>query len=130
MSLATVENWEARLRAAFDRADAFLEQKYAGRFTLKPNRPPHEAGSTRDADGVFDLTVGFTAGFGSKYGEGYVFRVRLATFDHVPPATRTNIETEAIETLTKEIAAEFPGRDLRIVVDGEQYKVIGDLSLK
>ena len=47
MSLATVENWEAKLRAAFDRADAHLEQKYAGRFTLKPNRLPHEAGATR-----------------------------------------------------------------------------------
>lgn len=130
MSLATVEHWEAKLRAAFDRADAHLERKYAGRFTLKPNRPPHETGATRDADGTFDLTVGFTAGFGSKYGEGYVFRVRLATFDHVPPATRAKIESEAIETLTKEIAAEFPGRDLRIVTDGDQYKVIGDLSLK
>jgi len=129
MSLATVENWEAKLRAAFDRADAHLEQKYAGRFTLKPNRPPHEAGATRDADGVFDLAVGFTAGFGSTYGEGYVFRARLATFDHIPPAIRAEIEAEAVETLTKEIAAEFPGRDLRIVADGDQYKVIGDLSL-
>lgn len=129
MSLAKVETWEASLRTAFDRTDAYLEEKYGKRFSLKPNRPAPGEGATRDSDGIFDLSVGFTAGFGSKYGQGYVFKVRLATFDPIPPDFRKTLENEAIEVLAKELAEVFPDRDLRIVVDGEQYKVVGDLTL-
>jgi len=129
MSLAKVENWEAMLHAAFDRVDAYLEKKHGHRFTRKPNRPAHGDGPTRDSDGLFDLTVGFTAGFGSIYGQGYVFKIRLATFDPIPPDICEMLKIETIKALSQELAVVFPERDLRIVVDGDQYKIIGDLSL-
>jgi len=129
MSLAKVENWEAKLRDAFDQADRHLEEKYRFRFIRKPGRPAHGEGITRDADGIFDLSVGFTAGFGSTHGEGYVFRVRLATFDPVSMDERKEIEAETVRILSRELAKAFPDRNLQIVSEGDQYKIIGDLRL-
>ncbi|HOY66031.1 MAG TPA: hypothetical protein PLP29_04030 [Candidatus Ozemobacteraceae bacterium] len=129
MSLARVEAWEAKLREAFDQADAELEKRHGSRFSRKPHRPAHGEGSTRDADGLFDLSVGYTAGFGSAHGEGYVFRVRLATFEPVPGAAREAIEAEALDLLRERLAEAFPGRELSILREGDQYKIIGDLGL-
>ncbi|HNW34315.1 MAG TPA: hypothetical protein PKM25_05240 [Candidatus Ozemobacteraceae bacterium] len=129
MSLAAVENWETKLRAAFDRVDRHLEETYGRRFTCRPGRPADGEGVTRDADGIFDLSVGFTAGFGSAYGEGYVFRVRLATSDPVAPDLQKTIEAEAVGFLSDELEKAFPGRELRIVSEAGHYKIIGDLRL-
>ncbi|NLI78645.1 MAG: hypothetical protein GX442_19670 [Candidatus Riflebacteria bacterium] len=124
-----LERWEERLNRMFDQVDHVLEERYAGRFRLKPSRPPHGEGVTRDADGLFDLGISFSAGLTSQNGPGYVFQVRLATTDPVPTAFRQQIETEVADLVNRELPRFFPGLDLRLAREGQAFRLFGDLSL-
>lgn len=124
-----LEAWEAKLHEAFENVDHYLEDAYGEQYTLKPNRLPRGKAPTVDADGLFDLGVAFAAGFGSKFGPGYVFQVRMATLDHIPETVRNAIEQDALEKLRSELTRLFPGRDLQVKRDGAVYKIFGDLSL-
>ncbi len=124
-----LEKWEDRLQDLFDRVDHALEVKYGELYPLRPNRPEHGRGVTPDADGLFDLGVSFSVGIGSKYGPGYVFRVKLATLERVPADLVEKLENEVVELLAQELPREFPGKDLRVARDGHVFKIFGDLDL-
>ncbi len=124
-----LEKWEDRLQDLFDRVDRALEIKYGELYPLRPNRPGHGRGVTPDADGLFDLGVSFSVGIGSKYGPGYVFRVKLATLERVPAELVEKLENEVIELLMQELPREFPGKELKVARDGHVFKIFGDLDL-
>ncbi|MDD3146395.1 MAG: hypothetical protein PHD82_03755 [Candidatus Riflebacteria bacterium] len=124
-----LEKWEDKLQDIFDRIDHVLEERYGELYPLRPNRPAHGKGVTPDADGLFDLGVSFSAGIGSQFGPGYVFRVKLATLARVPENLVEKVENEVIDLLDAELPKEFPGKDLRVARDGHVYKIFGDLDL-
>ncbi len=124
-----LEKWEDKLQKIFNNIDHVLEEKYGELFPLRPNRPAHGEGVTPDADGLFDLGVSFSAGFGSQKGPGYVFRVKLATLRRVPEDLLEQIEDEVIDHLKARLPEEFPGKDLDVSRDGAVYKIHGDLDL-
>jgi hypothetical protein len=124
-----LEKWEDRLQDIFDEIDHVLEEKYGDKFPLRPNRPGHREGVTPDADGLFDLGVSFSAGFGSKLGPGYVFRVKLATLRRVPEDFQEKIEDEVVEMLQQKLPRHFPGKELKVARDGKVYKIFGNLDL-
>ncbi len=124
-----LQKWVDKLQKIFDDIDMVLEQKYGHLFPLRPNRPLHQQGVTPDADGLFDLGVSFSAGFGSEFGPGYVFRVNLATLKKVPDALQEKIEDEVIDMLQERLPKEFAGVDLEVARDGKVYKIYGNLDL-
>ena len=124
-----LEKWEDKLQDIFDRIDHILEERYGEMFPLRPNRPAHGRGVTPDADGLFDLGVSFSAGIGSQFGPGYVFRVKLATLNRVPENLLEKVENEVIDLLDAELPREFPGKELKVARDGHVYKIFGDLDL-
>lgn len=124
-----LEKWESRLYKVFDRVDARLEKKYEGAFPLKPNRPEAGKGIGAAQDGLFDLSVLFTPGFGSKLGPGYVFKVRLATLEKVPEDFIVTVEDEAVDLIRQELKQEYPDKEFEVARDGNTYKITGDLDL-
>ena len=124
-----LEKWEEKLQNIFNSIDRILEQKYGHLYPLRPNRPEHGEGVTPDADGLFDLGVSFSAGLGSQFGPGYVFRVKLATLRKVPADLTEQIEDEVIDLISEELPKQFPGKELKVARDGHVYKIFGNLDL-
>lgn len=124
-----VIKWETRLRNILDQLDHYLEEKYFGKFSLKPNRLPPGKGVTRDTDGLFGMSAAFSPGFGSKLGSGYVFNVCIETRDTVSDEFRKQIEDEVIAHLNTELAKEFPTQELKVARDGALIKIYGNLDL-
>ena len=123
------EEMERKLFDAMERTDAEMERRYGDRFELHPARLPHGKAATRQYDGLFSLSAGFSAGFGSKFGPGYALDLRMVTLESVPGDFRAQFETEAIEFLQNELDQSMPERNLRIVRDVNGWKIVGDLSL-
>ena len=129
MRHAKAEEWEATLKKVFDRIDADLENEYGKDYPLHPVRPPHGITSNREDDGLFDIGAAFSAGYGSKHGPGYVVKIRMATLADVPPEILKNIERRVMDELRKILPHAFPGRNLKVELDGHVFKIIGDLGL-
>ncbi|MFA6103875.1 MAG: hypothetical protein WCV67_12515 [Victivallaceae bacterium] len=125
-----LELWEKKLKEILDEIDAELEKKFGGLFHRKTVRPA--AGNTANPqyDGLFEVQATYTAGFGSRYGEGYAVEVRWVTFDDVPETTKLEAETIAEEILNRRLPEQFPGKNLKVVHDVSGMKITGDLSLK
>ena len=123
------EQWEARLKAVFDRIDAELEEEYSERYPLRPGRP--EPGGTADPeqDGLFNVGAAFSPGYGSREGAGYIVRVDLATLQRVHEADHGRILERVVERLRTTLPEAFPGRRLDVTRDGPVFKIHGDLSL-
>ena len=126
---ARVEAMEERLHAALERVDAELERRHGDRYGLHPARQPHGTAARRQYDGLFEVTAGFSAGYGSTHGPGYAVNLRVVTLEHVPPEVREAFETEAVGLLEAELKAAFPARELEIVRDVHGLKIVGDLKL-
>lgn len=124
-----LQQWEDKLNDIFEEIDKKLEKEYGDAHPLKPGRPKAGEGITHDTDGLFEIGVLFTPGFTSSYGPGYVFRVRLATFNKVPPEEIKMYEDKVARMLEEKLPEAFPEKDLRVVRDGKMYKIIGDLGL-
>lgn len=124
-----LEQWELKMQEVFDRVDEQLEKRYKGKFSLKPNRPEAGEGISPNTDGLFDISILFTPGFGSELGAGYVFKVRLATAERVPQEFIKSVEDEASELVKLELSKLFPGKQFDISRDGRSYKITGDLDL-
>ena len=124
-----VEAMEERLHAALERVDAELERRHGDRYDLHPARQPHGTAARRQYDGLFEVTAGFSAGYGSTHGPGYAVNLRIVTLEHVPPEAREAFETEAVGLLETELKAAFPARELAIVRDVHGLKIVGDLKL-
>ena len=123
------ERMEQLLFEALEKTDAEMERRYGDRYSLHPARLPHGKASTRQYDGLFSLSAGFSAGFGSKFGPGYALDLRMVTLESVPEDFRAQFESEAIEFLQNELNQSMPERQLKIVRDVNGWKIVGDLSL-
>ncbi|MDA3798664.1 MAG: hypothetical protein PF692_06250 [Kiritimatiellae bacterium] len=121
--------WEDKIVAIFKEIDRFLEDKYGDMFPLHPSRAKEGVTAHPKYDGLFAVDGVFTAGYGSKYGAGYIFRINYATLSKVPEDLKDKIEQEAIEMLKKALKETFPDKDLKVSIDKEVYKIHGDLSL-
>jgi hypothetical protein len=126
---ARTEKMEDALFQALERTDAEMERRYGDRFRLHPARLPDGKAASRQYDGLFSLSAGFSAGFGSQYGPGYALDLRMVTLDAVPDDFRAQFEREAIELLQQELDREMPERHLKIVRDTNGWKIIGDLHI-
>ncbi|MEM5947931.1 hypothetical protein WKV44_05195 [Spirochaetia bacterium 38H-sp] len=122
-------DFEKRLKAVFDRIDTELEDRYGRLFPRHPSRPARGETCDSSQDGLFGVGASFSAGFGSDFGRGYVLELRIATLSHVDGDLREKIVSEAVERLQALLVQEFPERKLKVVKDGEVYKIVGDLSL-
>lgn len=117
------------MKGVFDRIDDALEERYGRRYPLWPSRPPRGATANREADGLFNVGAAFSAGYGTKFGRGYVIEIRMATPAHVPANVMEQIEEDVVGMLSRELKKAFPGRRLEVSRDGPVYKIHGDLSL-
>ena len=126
---AGLEAFEETLHGVLSEIDGTLEERWGSRWPLHPARPPRGAAANPQYDGLFRVTASFTAGYGSKFGPGYVFRVEASTLASVPESEREAIEEAAVALLREGLARAFPGRDLRVDRDVAGYKIHGDLSL-
>ena len=127
--MTALEAFEDKLHGVLSEIDGALEERFGSRWPLHPARPPRGAAANPQYDGLFRVTASFTAGYGSKFGPGYVFRVEASTLASVPESEREAIEEAAVALLREGLARAFPGRDLRVDRDGAGYKIHGDLSL-
>ena len=123
------EEMEHKLFEALERTDAEMERRYGDRFALHPARLPNGKAASRQYDGLFSLSAGFSAGFGSQFGPGYALDLRLVTLEAVPADFRAQFEAEAIEFLQNELDQTMPERKLKIVRDVNGWKIVGDLSI-
>lgn len=121
--------WESTLKGVFDALDAELETEYGGRYPLHPSRPKRGATTNPEADGLFNVGAAFSAGFGSKYGPGYVVEIRLSTLKQVPEAEREEIKQKVFQGLEKRLPDAFPGKQLHVSEENGVIRIHGDLSL-
>ncbi len=77
------------MKDVFDRVDRALEERCQGWWRLRINRPARGKTVNPEADGLFNVGVFFTPGYGSRLGKGYLVEVVMATEEPVPAATRT-----------------------------------------
>ena len=124
-----LEEWEERLYTLLREIDGALEDKYGKLYPLHPARPQRGETANPQYDGLFRITASYSAGYGSKLGPGYIFRVELVTFEMVPDTVRQTIESEAIQMAEDGLKRIFPERELSIARDGNVIKIYGDLSL-
>ena len=123
------EEMEHNLFLALEATDAEMERRYGDRYRLHPARLPDGKAASRQYDGLFSLSAGFSAGFGSQYGPGYALDLRMVTLDAVPEDFRQKFEQEAIELLQGELDTRMPERHLKIVRDVNGWKIVGDLHI-
>ena len=123
------ERMEQLLFEALEKTDAEMERRYGDKYSLHPARLPHGKAASRQYDGLFSLSAGFSAGFGSQFGPGYALDLRMVTLEAVPADFRAQFEAEAIEFLQNELDQSMPERKLRIVKDVNGWKIVGDLSI-
>jgi hypothetical protein len=124
-----VMQWEKTLKDVFDTMDSELEAQYAGRYPLHPSRPKRGATANPEDDGLFNVGAAFSAGFGSKYGPGYVVEIRIATLKHVPADVQEEIKRKVFQGLEKRLPEVFPGKELHVSEENDTIRIHGDLSL-
>ena len=124
-----LEAWEQRLKAMFDEIDDHLEDRYGDLYPLHPNRAARGGTSNKESDGLFNVGAAFSAGFGSKFGSGYVIEVWISTLASVPKELKETIAEETAELVRQKLKTFFPERELDVERDGNVYKIYGDLSL-
>jgi len=118
-----------KLLLATHEVDQYLEDKYKGCFPLHPNRPERGTTSNPQMDGLFNVGLSFSPGYGSKFGRGYVLDLTISTLAKVPHELREKIQGEAVDVLKNALKKHLPERDLQIDWDHKVYKIHGDLSL-
>lgn len=124
-----LEEWEGRLYSLLREIDGVLEDKYGKLYPLHPARPERGETANPQYDGLFRITASYSAGYGSKLGPGYIFRVELVTFETVPEEERLKYENEAMQMAEDGLKRVFPERELSVARDGNVIKIYGDLSL-
>ncbi len=123
------KQWEDKLAGLLQRIDVRLEQTYGDDYPLHPSRPKHGATANPKYSGLFQVSAGFSAGYGTEHGRGYVIEVRMVSLVKIPDEARIRIEADAMQQLRQELPTVFPGRELQVEQDGPVYKIFGDLSL-
>lgn len=121
--------WEETLKSVFDAIDQELEDQYSGRYVLHPSRPKHGITANPEDDGLFNVGAAFSAGYGSKFGPGYVVEIRLSTLRNVPAEIRAEIKEKVFQGLEKRLPEAFPGKVLHVSEENGIIRIHGDLSL-
>ncbi|MBP7262619.1 MAG: hypothetical protein KBB32_00450 [Spirochaetia bacterium] len=129
MNHPKAQAWDRSVKALFDELDAVLESRYAGRWKLRRNRPARGKTSNPEADGLFNVGVFFTPGYGSRLGRGYLVEIIVATEETVSQDDRLELEDFVKAELERLLPRHFPGRALSVDRDGTMLKIHGDLSL-
>lgn len=125
----SLREFETKLKLLFDEVDDALEDRYGARYSLHPSRPRRGRTSSKSQDGLFNIGASFTAGFGSRYGRGYVVQIDMVTLDNVPTDVREQIEAEVADLVREKLPRYFLQRNLTVVRDRNVYKIHGDLRL-
>lgn len=125
----SVLKWEKELKQIFDEIDVHLEDTYGEKYPLHPVRADEGETANPEQDGLFGVGASFSAGYGSKYGPGYIVRLQLSTLSRVPKSVVEEMEGVVVERLKEALPKVFPDRDLKVDRDGPVWKIHGDLSL-
>jgi len=120
---------ERQMSALCVELDHHLEDMFAERYPLHPNRLPRGKASSVFYDGLFSTGTKFTLGYGSEAGRGYLVDVVISTLAKVAASDRDEIEQEAVRFIEEALPRYFPNRKLQVVKDGNVYKIVGDFSL-
>lgn len=123
------KEWEKRLKTVFDEIDAELEEDYGESLPLHPARAPEGTTSNPESDGLFNVGAAYSAGFGSRYGPGYVVEIRLSTLAQVPPEMKKTLMDQVEALLDEKLPAAFPGKELHVDREHNYLRIHGDLSL-
>lgn len=121
--------WEDKLKDLFDEVDDYLEDTYGGMYPLHPSRSKRGVTSNKASDGLFNVGASFSAGFGSKYGRGYVIDVHMSTLSRVPDHVKEDIYKAVVDQVRLRLPKYFEERELEVAKDGNVFKIFGDLSL-
>ena len=121
--------WEKQLKSVFDEIDAELERDYGGMFSRHPARAPDGGTSNPEMDGLFNVGASFSAGFGSRFGPGYVVNIQLSTLEHVPAKLKTTLRDQVQALLIEKLPVAFPGKELHVDQELRHLRIHGDLSL-
>lgn len=130
MTNPEMEQWEAFLKQCFDEIDRYLENEYGNLYPLHPSRPARGETSNSSRDGLFNVGAAFTAGYGSRYGRGWVIEVDMVTLARVPRNIQEQIEEDTVRLLREKIDQAYPDNDIRVEKDGRAFKIFGDMGLK
>ena len=120
---------EEKLKKICDKVDDVLEDNYGDSFRLHPNRSERGEAANKAYDGLFNVTISFTAGFGSELGRGYVFDLNLITLENVPAEFKDKITLESKELIATELKKVFPDRKMEIAIEKNALKITGDFHL-
>ena len=123
-----IQEWEHNLKIIFDEIDDYLEDVYGNKYRLHPARPARGRTADKGHDGLFNVGATFSAGFGSKYGRGYVVEVDMVTLESVPREVQMKIEADVMWLLREKIDSHMPDRWVRIDKDGNVIKIHGDFG--
>ena len=123
------KEWEKRLKGVFDQIDAELEAAYGDRFDRHPARAAHGSTSNREMDGLFNVGASYSAGFGSRFGPGYVVDIRLSTLQRIPKELKLELRDKVQALLCERLPAAFPGKQLHVEKERRHLRIHGDLSL-
>ncbi|MFA5513568.1 MAG: hypothetical protein WDA17_01450 [Sphaerochaetaceae bacterium] len=120
---------EDQFRLLCDDLDHYLEDNFGKLYSLHPNRLKRGKAANVSYDGLFSTGVQFTLGIGSKYGRGYILDITMVTLDSVDENIKNEIESLAAAFVQEKLPLYFPDRKLKVVKDGNIYKLVGDFSL-
>lgn len=120
---------EQTFKKMFDEIDDIMEERYGELWPLHPNRLSRGLTANKESDGLFNVGVSFSAGFGSKFGRGYVVDLRVSTLNFLPAEKREELYSEVAKLIEERLPIFFPTRELKIVRDENIYKIVGDFSL-
>lgn len=123
------KEWERNLKHVFDEIDITLELEYGDRFDRHPARAAHGSTSSREMDGLFNVGASYSAGFGSRFGPGYVVDTRLSTLKRVPKKLKLELREKVQTLLIEKLPSAFPGKKLHVDKERSYLRIHGDLSL-
>jgi len=121
--------FDDRMKKLFDEVDNYIEGLYGNRYPLHPVRLPQGETSNPESDGLFNIGVNFTPGFGSELGRGYAISVIISTLEKVDDKVRMEINEAAAAKVSELLPVHFPERELSVRRDRNQFKILGDFSL-
>ena len=124
-----MEEFDNRMKKLFDEVDDFIEDRYGGSYSLHPMRPARGETANPEADGLFNIGVNFTPGYGSELGRGYLIDVSMSTPDKVDENVRREIYETAANKVRELLPIHFPERKLTVRRDKNHFKIQGDFSL-
>ncbi|GAG64517.1 unnamed protein product, partial [marine sediment metagenome] len=71
----------------------------------------------------------FSAGFGSRFGRGYVVDIQISTLEHVSVKLKSAVRDHVQALLIEKLPVAFPGKDLHVDKELGHLRIHGDLSL-